>query len=490
MKNRNILVFALSFLLCLSSVAFVNSTFAFADSNVFTVSEDSYDQETGALSYRKISYSTSPNGAHVSYPCSYEGKYTDDTCVSIKYKNNGVTSIPVYMEYGAGINAGGSDYAPGEEIVCMDMLDSNASWNVSYSKSVDGYDVATIEFGSYTSNYHDMILTGFRLRFDEGKSVNSERSFEVYGLTVHDKTAVPSFASDPKPCRVGKVTVSGAEFKQNSGVVNGEAVLTAPILDFSNEYKKIKVGFTVNSGATVALKLDGEVVSTAQYGVGSHVETLDFVKDNYTSLEIIVTASGTRFTLDQITLVSNPYVDGFTGSSSYYVITNQPDGSTKITYTYKTGWNSVKAPIRRYTSDYDGLIIEFSIDTPIVMGIMIDGEYIRSHYDYKDPLTVGEHSLLFSLKDVEVTDSSSFEFWLDPAITGYSGVDGMKTITFTSIRFTASSELPKATIDGLASEFNFVYDGKGKKASGATTNSGETLIYEYKLASAKDSASH
>ena len=484
MKNKNLLILALSFLLTLSSVAFVNSTFVSAD-GVYTISAESYDQETGGLSYRKISYSTSPNGAYVSYPCAYEGKYTDDTCVSIKYKNNGVTSIPVYMEYGPGINAGGSDYSAGEEIICMDMLDSS-SWNVSYSKSVDGYDVATIIFGNYTSNYYDMILTGFRLRFDEGKSVNSERSFEVYGLTVHDESAVPSFASDPKSCRIGKVSVSGAEFKQNSGVVNGEAVLTAPILDFSNEYKKIKVGFTVNGGATVVIKLDGQSVSTAQYGVGAHVETLDFVKDNYDSLEIVVTANGTLFTLNQLILVSDPYVDEFTGSK--YTISKQSDGSTVVSYTYKTGWNSIKAPIRRYTSDYDGLVIEFSIDTPIVLGIMIDGEYIRSHYTYKDPLTVGDHVLTFSLAELSLTDSSSIEFWLDPAITGYAGVEGTKTIVFKSIRFTASSELPKATISGLASEFNFTYDGKGKKASGATTNSGEALVYEYKLASAKESA--
>ena len=485
MKNKNLILLVLAVLLCLSTFTAVNGVPVQAGSSVYTVEGDTFDSETGELSYRKVSYSTDTNGEYVSYPCKYEGKYLDDTCVSIKYKNSGVTYLPVYMEFGAGINEGGVDYAPGEEIVCMDMFDNVASWNVSYSKSVDGYDVATISFGSYTSLYHDMILTGFRLYFDNGKSVNSARIFEVYGLTVHEKNATPSFASDPKPCRIGKITASGTEFVKNSCTVNGESVLTAPILDFDSEYKKLKVGFTLNNGATVSLKLDGEVVSTAQYGVGSHLETLNFVKDNYEKLEIEIIASDCKFQLDQITLVSTPFVDTFSGS--HHTITKQDDGSTTVTYTYKTGWNSITAPIRRYTSDYDGILIELLIDTPVVLGLQIDDQYLYSHWSNTTPLEVGDHSFFFSLAGMDISDSS-LVVWLDPAITGYAGVEGTKTVIIKNIEFKASSELPKATISGLASEFNFTYDGKGKKAEGATTNSGEALVYEYKLSSAKDSA--
>lgn len=485
MKSRKTLIIALTLILCLSFFLSLKGNLVLASESVYTVSGDSYDSETAELTYRKVVYSSNTNGEYVAFPCKYEGKYTDETCVSIKYKNNGVTSIPVYMQYGPGINEGGVDYSAGEEIVCMDMFDDVASWNVSYSKSVDGYDVATIIFGSYTSNYHDMALTGFRLYFDDGKEVNAEKSFEVYGLTVHERGAVPSFASDPKPCRIGKVTASGASFDKNSCEVNGEVVLTAPILDYDSEYKKVKVAFTLNNGATVALKLDGEIISTAQYGVGSHVETLDFTKANYESLEIVISANECNFKLDAITLVSTPFVDSFSGSK--YTITKQADNSTKVTYTYKTDWSSITAPIRRYTSDYDGLLIEFSIDTPIVIGIQIDDQYLYNHWSNTTPLEVGDHSFFFPLNGIEINDSS-LVIWLDPAITGYGGVEGTKTVIIKNIQFKASSALPKATISGLNSEFSFVYDGKGKKASGATTNSGESLIYEYKLASAKESA--
>ena len=486
MKSKKTLIIALTLILCLSFFLSLKGNLVSASESVYTVSGDSYDSETGELTYRKVTYSSSTNGEYVAFPCMFEGKYTDETCVSIKYKNNGVTSIPVYMQYGPGINEGGVDYSAGEEIVCMDMFDDVASWNVSYSKSVDGYDVATIIFGSYTSNYHDMILTGFRFYFDDGKEVSSQKSFEVYGLTVHERGAVPSFASDPKPCRIGKVTASGALFDKNSCEVNGEVVLTAPILDYDSEYKKVKVAFTVNNGATVALKLDGEVLLTAQYGVGSHVETLDFTKASYESLEIVINASECDFKLDAITLVSTPFVDSFSGSK--YTITKEADNSTKVTYTYKTDWSSINAPIRRYTSDYDGILIEFSIDTPIVVGIQIDDQYLYSHWANTTPLAVGEHSFFFPLNEITVSDSSSLVIWLDPAITGYVGIEGTKTVIIKNIEFKASSALPKATISGLNSEFSFVYDGKGKKASGATTNSGESLIYEYKLASAKESA--
>lgn len=485
MKSRKTLIVALTFILCLSFFGMLNIGFVFASESVYTVTGDSYDSETGELTYRKVSYNTATNGEYLSFPCKYEGKYTDTTCVSIKYKNTGVSYLPVYMEYGPGISESGADYSAGEEIVCMDMFDDVASWNVSYSKSVDGYDVATIIFGSYTSNYHDMILTGFRFYFDDGKDISSLKSFEVYGLTVHERGAVPSFASDPKPCRIGKITAVGADLVKNECKVNGEVVLTAPILDYDSEYKKIKVGFTVNNGATVALKLDGETLSTAQYGVGSYVETLDFTKATYSSLQIVITASDCNFKLDQLTLVATPFVDAFSGSK--YTITKQADNSTKITYTYKTDWSSVNAAIRRYTGDYDGLLIELSIDTPIVIGIQIDDQYLYSHWSNTTPLEVGDHSFFFPLNGVEINDSS-LVIWLDPAITGYGGVEGTKTVIIKKVEFKASSALPKATISGLNSEFSFVYDGKGKKASGATTNSGEALIYEYKLASAKESA--
>ncbi len=486
MKNKKLLITVLCSLFCVCLLlSFGNvQTLVKANESVYTVTGDTYDEDTGELSYRKISYSTSTGGQFVSYPCKYEGKYKDDTCVSIKYKNGGVTFLPVYMEYGAGITADGSDYSSGEEIVCMDMFDNKASWNVSYSKSVDGYDVVTIIFGSYTSNYHDMALTGFRLYFDDGKTVDTTKTFEVYGLTVHERGATPSFTSDPKGCRLSKIKSDDVAVENNACVINGTATLKANILDYSTDYKKVNLNFTVNAAVNLAFKLDGEVLVQKDYGVGSHTITCNFTKDNYSLIELVIIGENCNFKINSLVLVSTPYVDTFSGSN--FTVTNK-NGVQTVTYSYTADWYSITAPIRKYTSDYDCLLMEFTLDTPIVMGIMIDGEYLYSHWSNTEPLAVGEHSFFFSLKGFNLNDSSSIEIYLDPPVTSDTGVAAVKTVTFTKIQFQDSLEMPKAEIQ-IAPLFEFDYDGNAKQASGATTNSGQTLIYEYKLTSAPESA--
>ena len=490
MKNRKLAFAILSLIFCVCSLCFALNIplKALASEKVISVTGDTYDEE-GLLTYRKVSYSqntftsTIEDAEYVFLDYKYEGAITDYTSLSIKYKNNGVESLPMYLEYGPGINAGGVDYGAGAEYICVDALDSS-TWNVTFSKSIDGYDVLTIRFGNYALTVHDIALRGFRLYFDFDKKVTQTRSFEIYGYAIHESGVNPTFASDPKGCRLSKITSPDAEFLNNLCVVNGRATLNASILDYSTDYKKINISFTVNQALDFTLLLDEEVASQGEYGVGTHVVTVELNKANYSALQMILEGENCEFRLNALTLVATPYADAFSGSE--YKVTKQGSVTT-VKYTFKMGWNVLSAPIRKYVADYDCLLIEFNIDKPIVMGIMIDDTYLYSHWEHTEPLSVGDHSFFFSLTNVSVTADSSLVIYLDPAITGYAGIEGEKTVVFTNVEFKDSAEMPKAQIS-VNSLFEFNYDGKEKQASGATTNSGETLVYEYKPVSAKDNA--
>ena len=98
MKTKRFLIFSLSVLLCISSFAFTLSVIpAFALEKAITISGESYDEETGLLTYVKAIYSSNTSDGvsfdsaeYLYIPCVYEGSYTDSTSVSIKYVNSGV----------------------------------------------------------------------------------------------------------------------------------------------------------------------------------------------------------------------------------------------------------------------------------------------------------------------------------------------------------------------------------------------------------------
>lgn len=510
MKTKKLLISVLCFCFCVCLLTCFNGfERVSASQSVYTITGDSYDEDSGLLTYRKVTYSentyktmnvttldavgapvdVSDDAEYVLLPVKYSGGFTDYTCVSIKYKNNGVKKLVMHVDYGAGISSAGVDYSAGFKYVCVDALNSS-TWNVGFSKSIDGYDVLTVQFGGYAGEIYDLLLNGFRLYFDYGVQVNSERSFEIFGCTVHELGTNPSFASDPKGCRVSKIKSDDVEIVNGACTIDGTATLRANILDYSTDYKKLKLNFSVSSTANVQVKLDGETVSEGEYGIGAHTVTCKFTKNNYSSLELVVTAQNCDFKIESPVMVATPYVDSFSGS--YFTI-NEQNGVKTISYLYNksyvANWYNVTAPIRKYTNDYDCLLIEFTLDAPVVMGIMIDDEsgYLRNHWSEKQPLGVGGHSFFFSLKQIAVTDSSSLIIYIDPPVEGFYGEEQTKTITFTNIEFKDSLEMPKAEIT-VAPLFEFDYDGKEKQASGATTNSGETLVYEYKPVGSDDKA--
>jgi hypothetical protein len=141
--------------------------------------------------------------------------------------------------------------------------------------------------------------------------------------------------------------------------------------------------------------------------------------------------------IHSIDFLTAPYVDSFSGSG-YNIV--KENGITTVTYTYKNGWYSLKAPIRNYNKDYDTLRIKFELSNPIVVGVYIDGESVRSHWDYSDPLAAGEHELILDISEYNITASSSLVIYLDPTVKNETGTDGTKTVIFTLIEFVDSQE--------------------------------------------------
>lgn len=468
--------------------------------SVYNLSETIYDEETGKVAYQKISYNkntyTTTNSTDVdangnSVDVSNDAQYvfiparylnfTGDTLVSFKYKNNGVKSILLHAEYAAGVSQGGVDYKAGYTLICIDAI-STGSWNVSKSKSADGYDVTSIIFGNYVNKIYDVNLVGFRLYFDYGTNVNSYREFEIFGCEVHEPGVTPVFASDPKPTRMGKLTSEDVEIKDNSFKVNGTATVSSKILDFTPDNDQIALTFTTTDITSINFKLDGETVVEKQFASGKNTVNLSLTKDNYSLLDMVFNATNATVKIQSIEFLAKPYVDEFTGTG--FTVNKQGDTQT-VSYTYKTGWNKITAPIRKYNSGYDFFALEFELSHPIVMGILFDSTYVRDHWKYTEPLAAGTHSFLFDVSALELSSSSQLVIYLDPAITGYAGLDGKKTVTFTKLEFIKSEEMPEATIT-VDSLFEFTYDGKGKSASGAVSNSGANVYYEYKLEGTSD----
>ena len=469
--------------------------------SVYTLSEAIYDEETGKVAYQKISYSkntykttssteidangnsvdVSNDAEYVFIPARYL-TFTNDTQVSFKYKNNGVKKILLHAEYAAGVSQGGVDYKAGYTLVCINAIDTS-SWNVTKSKSADGYDVASIKFGSYVSKIYDVNLVGFRLYFDYGENVNSYREFEIYGCEVHEPDVTPTFASDPKPTRLGKITSDDVEIKDNAFKVSGEATVSAKILDYTLDNEQLAINFTSTEIVSIDFKLDGKTVAVKQFGTGKNSINLTLSKDDYSNFEMVVSSTNAVVTIQSIEFLAKPYVDTFSGSSS--ISFKNENGIQTITYSYKTGWYKISAPIRKYNDSYDFFAIEVELSHPIVMGILFDETYVRDHWKYTEPLAAGTHTFLFDISDLDLDDSSTLNFYLDPAITNYSGIDGTKVVKFTKLEFIKSEEMPDATIT-VDSLFEFNYDGKGKTASGASTNSGANIYYEYKLEGTSD----
>ena len=422
--------------------------------SVYQLSETQYDEETGKVSYQKISYSKNPyitttptesdaaggsvevsnDAQYVFFPARYLN-INEDTVVSFKFKNNGVERIYLHAEYSAGISEGGVDYNAGIKFVCVDMLGS--AWNSSLSKSIDGYDVTTVIFGNYATEIHDFQLVGFRLYFDFGIEVTSAREFEVFGYEVHQEGAMPPFASDPKPTRVSKLTSNDVIINNNSFTVDMAATIKADIYDYTSEYYKLLVNFTLDNTAMITFKLDNETVVEKIYEAGNHEEVLNLTKDTYLSLEMVFLTSNTNVKINSIDFLTKPYVDSFSGSGFTIV---EENGVSKVTYTYKNGWYSLKAPIRNYNKDYDTLRIKFELSKPVVVGVYIDDESVRSHWSYTEPLPEGENELILDISKYDIKSTSSLVIYLDPTISPEVGTDGAKTVIFTLIEFVNSQE--------------------------------------------------
>lgn len=468
--------------------------------SVYTISDTTYDEESGKLSYQKISYSkntytttncteldaaggsvdVSEDAQYVFFPARYLN-FTSDTKVSFKFKNNGVQKILVHAQYSAGISSGGVDYKAGYKLVCMNALSEEAAWNVSLSKSVDGYDVFTIVFGGYAKEIYDISFTGFRLYFDFGLNVNETREFEVFGYEIHESKVIPTFASDPKPTRVGKLRSDDVVIENNTFTVNGTAKVTANILDSKPGYEALSISFRAKNDVKIAFKLDDETVLTEEYEEGKYTVNLSLNGKQYSKLEFVIDGQNSTVVMQSFVFKGKPYLDPLSGSQ--YTISKDGE-STVVKYSYKVGWYNLTAPIREYNADYTELHIEFELAQPTLIGVMIDDVFLVNHWN-KVISEAGKHSLVIDVTEVAITDSSAVLIYLDPEVSGYSGSEGEKTIIFTKLEFAKAPELPKAEVmvDPL---FEFDYDGTAKSASGATTNSGAELTYEYKLEGLSD----
>ena len=98
---------------------------------------------------------------------------------------------------------------------------------------------------------------------------------------------MPPFASDPKPTRVSKLTSDDVEIKNNSFTVDMAATVKADIYDYTPDYYKMLINFTIDNTAMITFKLDNETIVEKIYEAGAHEEILNLVKDNYSLLEIV-----------------------------------------------------------------------------------------------------------------------------------------------------------------------------------------------------------
>lgn len=493
-------------MLLVLTLAFVNlAKVSASEESAYTISGTVIDEETNELAYQKVTYSTNTyktmnvedtdaigQGVEVSRDAQYvflPARYnicTDSTNVSIKFKNNGVERIYLHAEYAAGISDGGVDYEAGYTFVCVNALPDKA-WNAKGSKSVDGYDVVSVEFGSYAAKIHDFQLVGFRLYFDYGLEVNSTREFEIFGVDVHEGGTTPSFASDPKPTRVTALTSEDTEIVKNAFNVDIYATVTGKIKDYKTDYYKLAIDFTLDNTAKITFKLDGNVaLAQTEYKKGNHKVELNLTEEDYELLEMVFFAIEAKVKVNSIDFYTKPYLGSLSGSSAFMV--TEEDGVRTVKYSYKNGYSYLDAPVRNYNTDYDYLKLNFTLSQPVVLGIQVvkgsSEEYLRSHWDHKEPMAVGSHELLFNITEFDM-DNAAIRFYFDPPVESTTGTDGETVVTFTNLEFVNSDEFPKATIV-VNPIFEFNYDGNEHAASGATTNSGAELTYEYKLEGTSD----
>ena len=354
MNRFKLLIIAFIMVLSFSLIALTDVN-ASDENNVYNITDTTYDEDSGKLAYQKISYNkntfttTTPSStldaSGASVDVSDDAQYvflparylemTDDTRVSIKFRNSGVKKIVVHAAYSAGISSGGVDYEEGYKLVCMNALSSKDAWNVSLGKSVDGYDVTTILFGSYATEIYDVSFTGFRLYFDYGNNVTEERSFEIYGYEVHEGSIIPGFASDPKPTRVSKLKSDDVVVENNKFTVNGTATVKGNILDSKAGYEYLVVNFRVKNNAEITFKLDGKTIVSDVYEKGAHLINLPLNQEIYSSFEMVVKAIDTQVVVNSFEFKGKPYLDSFSGSN--YTI-NETENGVTVKYTYSVGW--------------------------------------------------------------------------------------------------------------------------------------------------------
>ena len=448
------------------------------ENSVYTISDTTYDEESGKLSYQKITYNkntystmnttsldaagqstgVSDDAEYVFFPARYLD-YTWETKISFKYRNNGVKKIVVHAEYAAGVSKGGVDYEAGYKIICMDALDDNTSWNVSYGKAADGEEVFTIIFGSYANEIYDINLTGFRLYFDYGVNVTEERSFEVLGYEIHESSVVPTFASDPKPIRVSKLRSDDVNIENNTFTVNGTATVTANILDSKPGYEYLNITFRVKNDAKIAFKLDDETVIEEYYEKGTNTVSLPLNQEQFSKLEMVFEATDTMVIMKSFEFKGQPYFGDLGGSG--FTVTKDED-TTTVKYNYTAGWYCLSAPIREYNSDYVEMVISFKILQPTLIGIQLDKKTIVNHWS-ETVYAAGEYEWTFDVSESNLTSDSVLDFYFDPKVNDYEGTSGEKTVIFTALEFRKAPTLPSATVT-VDSLFEFDYDGKDKTA--------------------------
>ena len=500
--------------LVILSLVFINLLPANAASNkisvgdnvknsVYTLSETEYDEETNKVSYQKISYSkqtyqtmtcTSLDAAGQSVAVSDDAQYvfiparylnlTDNTVLSIKYKNNGVKNIYLHAEYNAGISKGGVDYEKGYTIVCLNALatDPNEAWNATQSKSVDGYDVATVIFGNYTKVINDFLLTGFRLYFDYGVGVNNEKTFEIFGYEVHEQDSTPTFTTDPRPTRFSKLSSNDVTIKNNSFTVESNATVSAKILEFRPEAYKAEVEFNLSAPAHIDFKLDNNTVISKDYGKGTHTAYFELTEENYEKLDMVITGN-VNVKIINMAFRSPATIDTLSGSG--FTVTGEDNSNLVAKYNYIKSWNTLKGSIRNYNDDYQYLSLKFNLSHPTVIGVYVNDSAIRSHYTYATPLSAGDNELLLDVTEFDLLDGV-LKIYVNPGDADpTNNVGEEKTITFSEVKLLRADDLPKTNIT-INSNYEFEYDGKGHAVTDVTAEPAFPITVEYKLESDSD----
>lgn len=359
--------------------------------------EDIEEGGVGYINYRTVPSESSSGDTPIKNSITIPVKNYDSAneVLSIKYSTNMDVSAKNITLYVLVEDLNEEINEMEEELLLIGWF---VNWNVIAGKSVDGFNMITIDHKNYSKAG---TVTGIVMNFGYVPSKNSIAYMSLLGMDFHMKDEVPSFVTDPKPARLTDPTIDGTGYTLTNAdngwfvdvVDNAEGAINFGVRDWD---LKVTDTITFDITPSAGQEIDIYANETLVYNKTFTKQEKNLVDVNLSdfnrlgTIKIVINGAG-RMKIQNANITKKPGIKNYsTSSTSYFDDIKEITDPILLSQGYqvhmkrnnKAGFPKFVLPVENYREEYDVICVNVkTISGVSLLGLQINSStYLIDHY--------------------------------------------------------------------------------------------------------------